>query len=165
MDTIVLSVRKVEGESDIRRLGKEVVDIVINGRNIREIVYEVESANLIREGKEPTTGGYELLEPDFVFLPYRNFLGEPDRTLYPYMVDDGRVPILRCVCGDIDCGPVYVRITLEGGRVVWSEIGNPAKEPDYCEKPWDYSSLHFVFDREQYMSELSKYCPEGSSTE
>ena len=165
MDTIVLSVRKVEGESNIRRLGKEVVDIIINGRNIREIVYEVESANLIREGNEPKTGGYELLDPDFVFLPYRNFLGEPDHTLYTYMVDDGRVPILRCVCGDIDCGPVYVRITLEGDRVIWSDIGNPAVGPEYREKPWDYSSLHFVFDREQYMSELSKYCPDGSPME
>ncbi|WP_209630373.1 hypothetical protein [Methanofollis sp. W23] len=35
MDTTVLSVLKVEGESNIECLGKEVVDIIINGCDIR----------------------------------------------------------------------------------------------------------------------------------
>lgn len=161
MDTIALSARKIEGESDTKRMGKEAVDILINGRDIREMVYKVESFNLAKEGNGSKMSGYGSLDLDFVFLPCRNLLGEPGRKLYPYMVDDGRVRTLRCICGDIDCEPAYVRVTPGGDWVIWSDIGNPAMGPEYREKPRDYSSLHFVFDREQYLPELSEHCLDG----
>ena len=157
MDTLFLSVRKVEDPHSRELLGEEVVDIFINGRLLQDIIYDVEAPFMIRDGKEPQRGHFASLSPAFVFLPCRNLLGEPDFSLYPYD-EEGQVPLLRCGCGDIDCGPVYATIIIESDTVVWSDIGNPPMKRR--KNPWDYSSLHFVFDKKQYITELMKRCPE-----
>jgi len=152
MDTIQLSVRKNENFDPNTLVGEEVVDIYINGREIRDIIREVELPFAIHDGKAEIAGDYERLEPKDVFLPNRHFLGEPDNRC---LQKNGKVPILRCKCGDFGCYPLYVRITIQKDRVVWSDFENPWNTSEWKKEPWDYSSLYFVFERDNYEIQLS----------
>jgi hypothetical protein len=153
LDVIRISARKVENYCRDNLVGREVVDIFINDRDIRDIIHEVELPFAIQNGTPDSAGSYEGLAPYDVFFPNMHFMGNPDdKTL----LKNGRVPILRCGCGVIDCDPIYTKITALEERVIWSDFVNPWHTLEWTKEPWDYSSLHFVFDREQYESQFSK---------
>ena len=152
LDVIRLSARKVEDFDPNTLVGKEVVDIYINEQDVRDIIREVELPFAAIDGKPDRAGDYERLSPAHVFFPNKHFLGEPDYCI----PENGKVPILRCKCGDIDCNPIYVRITVQNDKVIWSDFENPWHTLEWTKDPWDYSSLHFVFDRVQYESQLNR---------
>jgi hypothetical protein len=152
MDIIRLSAKKVEDFDPNTTVGEEVVNIYINGQDIREIIHEVELPFATSLGKPEDAGNYELLAPVHVFFPNKHFLGDPEYCI----LTNGKVPILRCVCGEIDCNPIYVRITVQNDTVIWSDFENPWHTLEWTKDPWDYSSLRFVFDRNQYESQLNR---------
>ncbi len=82
-------------------------------------------------------------------LPSRHLLDSPD----PGLALDGRVALLVCSeCGDIGCGALFVRITLEEDRVVWSDF---LYANDYDPESEEPKEGRYVFDRLAYEGELA----------
>jgi len=70
---------------------------------------------------------------------------------------DGRVGLLYCPCGDMDCGVLSTRIEFTPGTVTWHDVGwqvtyepNDPDSQGYLREPES-----FTFDRTQYDSLLS----------
>ena len=102
--------------------------IAVNGEELREIFRCVDVAIPLEVAK----------------LPSRHLLDTPN----PHLTIDGRAAILVCSeCGDIGCGALFVQVTLEDDRVIWSDFVYANNwEPDK-DDPREGS---FVFDRREY---------------
>ncbi len=73
MDTIAFIVPK----------GKDAeVHIIINGRDLIEILREIELPFATGEGHPSIAGAYAGLPKELIFLPSRHLLGEPDPILF-----------------------------------------------------------------------------------
>jgi hypothetical protein len=126
------------------------VEVFVNGRNMVDILREVELPFAAREGKPNLAGDYIGLPPEDVFLPSPRLLGEP-ATHYDRDGVEGKVAVLGCVCGDVGCWPFRVRITLRDDVVIWDGFEQPHR------RAWRYDELRpFVFDRTQYLSALDR---------
>lgn len=75
----------------------------------------------------------------------------------------GRVPLFVCVCGDLQCGAVTVRITQDGDRIRWAEFGREAPlawegEPAGLHQS-DYMARTgpFEFELESYLYAFSPF--------
>lgn len=149
MDRISLSIYSVLDYKDDQDY---CVRIEVNGRDLLDIIREVELPFATRDRRPNRAGGYHGLPPKAVFLPSRHWLDQPDR-LY---CDHGRRAIYRCICGDVGCGPIIIDLDISEDAVTWRNFENPWHSLEWTKEPWDYSSLKFTFDKEQYLSELSK---------
>jgi len=130
------------------------VRIIVNGRELIEIVREVELAFATREGHPDLAGDYSYFGPMCVFLPARHFLGEP---IHDWTDAIGRIYVLSCICGMPDCWPLSVRVELREDEVVWSDFRQRHRGPQSKAGEWCYDSLGpFVFDRRNYEQELGK---------
>lgn len=131
--------------------GNGIVDAVavfVNGRNLVDILREVELPFAAREGRLKLAGRYVGLPPEEVFLPSPRLLGEP-ATYYDYL--DGKIAVLGCVCGVVGCWPFRVKIELRDDVVLWSGFEQPHR------RAWRYDEVRpFVFDRAQYFSALDR---------
>jgi hypothetical protein len=128
----------------------DVVNIVVNGRNLVDILRELELPFAAREGNLDLAGSYVGLPPEEIFLPSSRLLGDP-AIYYDYDYLDGKIAILGCGCGEVDCWPFRVRVTLREDAVIWSDFEQPHR------REWRYDELlPFVFDRTQYLSALSQ---------
>jgi hypothetical protein len=78
------------------------VDIIINDRNLLDILRETELPFAAREGKPRLAGEYVGLPPEKVFLPSPRLLGEP-APYYDHDYPNGKIAVLGCVCGDVGC--------------------------------------------------------------
>lgn len=127
--------------------------IIINGRDLIEMIHEIELPFAEREGNPSIAGGYSGLLPRTVFLPSRHFLGEPK----PYYSDgEGRTYVLECRCGEPGCWPLSVRIEVRDREVVWSDFRQRHRGPDARAGEWRYDALpSFTFDRASYEQALS----------
>ena len=71
------------------------------------------------------------------------------------LLDSGRVPLLVCdECGDVGCGALAAKITVNDDNVVWDDWAyengyEPAREPS-----WPTYPASFTFCREKYASTL-----------
>jgi hypothetical protein len=102
--------------------------IAVNGEELREIF---RSANV-------------AIPTKVARLPSRHLLDAPDSDL----TVDGRAAILVCSqCGDIGCGALFVRVTLDDDQVIWSDFVHANNwDPDMD----DPKEGRFVFDRREY---------------
>lgn len=132
MKRIDFNVRPFEDEVDC-----PVVMPAIEGVSLAELVEEFER----RQEFEPSGGYGGLIPARFRFGPASvHFAGAAGAY-----VEDGRVPLLGCSCGEWGCWPLLARITSTDEHVVWSEFRQPHR-PDR-----DYSAFGpFVFDRGDY---------------
>ncbi len=131
-DRLTLLVCEIQEEDGTRR---RVVDILINGRYLQEIIADIERPLAQKEdGGEIITGAYQGLSPE----ESRNFLTSGEDVV-----------IMGCGCGVSACWPLTVTITLEGDTVTWSNFAQPHRGPD-SHNPWSYGTLKFVFDRAEY---------------
>ena len=147
MDTLQL---KVVEELDIFEETTEVVEIFVNGRNLRKIVRDIELPFATREKEPNLAGGYTGLPPENVFLPSRRFLGEREEY-YDFDDSRGRIPVLGCGCGVVDCWPLLVEIVETEDQVVWRNFWQPRR------RKWSYELLEpFVFGRAQYLDQLGR---------
>jgi hypothetical protein len=143
MDTLRLSRRRgKDGEYEY-----EVVEIAVNGRNLIDLLRQVELPVATREGNPEIAGSYEGLPPDVVFFPSRHLLDRPN----PPHGGEGHVTILECGnCGTPACWPFQVRILLDEATVTWCDFSQPHRAGK-----WTYDALpEFIFDRRQYEAEL-----------
>ena len=144
MDTIHFEIAEAD-EAD------ELV-IFINGRNLVEVLKEVEMVHARREGSLSIAGGYMGLAPEGVLLPSEHFLGKPTEEQYRYA---DKVSVLECVCGWPGCWPFLVKIAMDEDKVTWSDFEQPHRGKDRGRGQWTYETLRpFVFERTQYMAEL-----------
>jgi hypothetical protein len=146
VDTILFEI----GERDdaVDRTVDAVV-VFLNGRDLVDVLREVELPLATREGKPDLAGSYVGLPPEEIFLPSPRLLGEP-ATYYDYEYFDGKIYILGCRCLKMGCWPFRVKIELRDNEVVWSGFEQP-------HRAWRYDGLQpFVFDRTQYLSALDQ---------
>ena len=140
----VLSVRTYHPQG----LEYEVVQLIIDGRDLRECVETVELPFAAADGQAQLAGKYEGLRADGLLAPGRHLLGAP----VPYLQgtgDDERVTLLACECGEPGCWPLVARVRLTGDVVEWSDFEQPHR-PN-----WSYAALGpFRFARAQYETAL-----------
>jgi hypothetical protein len=119
--------------------GGAVVRVSIDGTDLIDLIRTVEQPFASAEGHPEIAGGYDGLTPrDWIELPEQ--YGE-----------DGRAAVLACVCGEVGCWPLRVRIDTDAAQVTWSQFQQPHRPG------WDLSGLGpFVFDRAQYEAELTR---------
>lgn len=146
MDAIQFEIGKREDPSD----GVvDAVNILVNHRNLVDILREVELPFHAQEGRPHFASKYVGLPPPDIFLPSPLLLGEP-ATYYDHDYP-GKIAVLGCGCGDVGCWPLLVEISLRDDVVVWSGFEQPHR------RAWRYDEMRpFVFDRAQYLSALDR---------
>lgn len=123
------------------------VDIVINGRELIDLVREVELPFAEAEGQPELADRYQNHTSDIIFLPSRHFLPETGADI---------TDVFICFCGESYCWPLRAQITVEEERITWSDFHQPHRR-DPKGPVWRYDGLGpFVFDRRQYEAELGK---------
>jgi hypothetical protein len=128
------------------------VDIHINGRNLIEIIREVELPFAKQENHPNIAGSYQGLPARIIYLPSRHLLGEPQ---FLYSDDSGRTQLLQCTCGEPGCWPLLARVTIEPDRVVWDDFCQPHRGPNSRASHWKYDALPaFIFARSDYEAAL-----------
>jgi hypothetical protein len=127
----------------------DAVDIFVNGRNLVQILREVELPFATREGKPDLAGSYVGLRPAEVFLPSSRLLSGEPMAFGDHDDPEDKTAVLGCSCGEVGCWPFLVRIKLREDVVVWDGFEQPHRPA------WRYDDLRpFVFDRRQYFSAL-----------
>jgi hypothetical protein len=135
------------------------VSIVINGRDLRDIVRAVELPFATREGSPRIAGAYAGLPAEVVFWPSRHLLGRPDPL---YSEDDSRVHVLGCECGEPGCWPLAVRIDIRDREVIWRDFYQPHRGPESKAGHWQYDTMpEFRFERHSYEQALSVTTPKA----
>ena len=141
-----------------------VINIYINGRNLIDLVSEIENRQPGLDNKDFTRSGYLGFEVTR-FERFRNeMLG---KKAFPKSV------LLTCTCTFEQCNCLMAEIVFEAQTVIWSaiknpQLGEPTPSPFLAQevgwKPVDYSDLGpFVFDHEQYLAALDKVTQEWES--
>ncbi|MDP9350334.1 MAG: hypothetical protein M3P51_02160 [Chloroflexota bacterium] len=140
MDNILLQV------DNSRPPASEAV-ITVNGRNLIDIVREVELRFAEADWQPELAGAYGGIGSHEVAMPSRYFLGLDVDPSY-----GGKVPLLACSdCGMSDCWSVLVRISVDAETVVWGDFEHNHR------RGWIYAAPRpLVFSRKQYESELAK---------
>jgi hypothetical protein len=135
MDVIEIA---IEPEEVWKSRTVDLVNFYINGRNIIDIVRDVELP--------------------FDSLHAGHYIGIlPDHFLEYYKRDvPGKTYLLQCDCfGTIGCNPLLARVVIEKDVVIWDAFEQPNWGEGSRGEHWTYN-LKFVFDRTQYESEFKK---------
>lgn len=119
----------------------QVVDFVLDGRDLRDWLAPVERA------ERGEAGGYLGHR---VGVDVRGLL-EGTLPLEDHEEYDGRTVLLGCTCGIVDCGPLCVRIEREPGWVFWRDIVR-ARGPFF-----DYGDLSFRFAQSTYAAAIDRF--------
>jgi hypothetical protein len=119
----------------------------IDGRELLDIVRDLETPIAAKAGEADLAGKYYYLNVQDVLYPSRQLLGEPIRPLLKY---DGKVSILECDCGCEGCWPLIVHVDVTQTQVIWRDFQQVHR--DNWEYPRDF---RFVFDRSQFETALS----------
>jgi hypothetical protein len=127
----------------------KVVDILINGLNLRHWLAEIEHATAAMEGQPSLAGAYEGLPPLLVLPPRRHFWGLPEAA---YRHGDHHTSLLEYAHSGVPGDWRFAaRIEVDGHGVTWQ---------DYCQvkRPhWSYQALPvFHFDLVQYQAALAE---------
>ena len=136
----------------MNRLEVELVDyalvIRVDGRELWEIIREIELPTAAAHGQPDLAGNYAFLELSTVRAPSLHLLGE---AANPMLEANGKVSLMECGCGIEGCWPLYMRITVTDETVIWSDPQQPHR------KTWVYpEGWRLVFDRRQYWEALSR---------
>lgn len=124
------------------------IAILINGRNLIELVAEVEAPFAAAEDLQP--GMYSGLTAHILGLPSDYLLGRA--------IKGDKVDLLCCGdCGMSSCWGMRARITMLDDRVVWEAFEHTQCTDRLGEtRFWDYGQLGpFVFDKKAYLAALA----------
>jgi hypothetical protein len=102
----------------------DAVDIFVNGRNLVDILREVELPFRAREGSPERVNDYAGLPPGEIFLPSPRLLGEPT-TYYDHDSSEGKIAVLGRGCGEVGCWPFRVKTISQDDVVIWSGFEQP----------------------------------------
>ncbi len=126
-----------------------VVDILINGYRLIDLLQVVESSFARAEGRKSLAGAYEGLPPLMVLPPKKHFWGE---AVADYTTRDGRTVLLEYAFSGVPGDWTFAaNIEVTGETVSWSDLGN-------IQRPgWNYAPLGpFQFDIRQYRDALKE---------
>ena len=129
-----------------------VTHISINDINLLSLVREAELPFATQMSYPDMAGGlYTGLKPSKMLWPSRHLLGDPE----PQLEDEGKIVIYNCICGQVFCWSLLVRIVVGKTAVTWSDFEQPHRGPGSAAGHWRYDALGpFTFDRQQYESAL-----------
>jgi hypothetical protein len=129
------------------------VDIFINGRNLIDMVREVELPFAQAEGHPFIAGGYMGLPIDVALWPSRQLLGEP---LELYQGANDKTVLMVCgSCGFSDCWPLQAKVAVLEDEIVWSDFRQPYRQKGSASGEWRYDNFGpFRFDKQQYLEAL-----------
>jgi len=127
----------------------KTVTILVNGKDIFELLKKYEMPFAIKEGSENIVGGYDGLAPETLL---KN-LTSPDE----FDIDEnGKVSILECECGCEGCWPMKTKVIDLEDKIIWKEFEQPHRTID-CHNFWDYTNFgQFSFDKNNYKEQLDK---------
>jgi hypothetical protein len=140
----------------------EVAEVVVDGNNLVDLLRELERPLAEAEGGLVEAGGYDGLPASLAFFPSRYYLGEPPKYSVVPGYPLGKIPVLGCNCGEVDCNPFLARISVTEKTVVWSEFENFWRGPHSptSKRIWTYERLgDLTFNRSQYEAALGSYRP------
>jgi hypothetical protein len=127
--------------------GYPLAVIKIDGRELIEIVKEVELQITSKTGETSLAGEYGHLPLHQVKAPSNLLIGG-DIPLY-LEEENGKRSILECTCGCEGCWPLRAKITTDRDMIKWSEFEQPHR------KNWIYpDSFEFIFSRSQLVQAL-----------
>jgi hypothetical protein len=130
------------------------VRILVNGRELIELVREIELPFATREGHPDLAGDYGYFGPMFVFSPARHFYGEP---AHGWTDGPGRIFVLACSCGIPECWALSAHAEVGTTEVTWADFRQPYRRADSKAGEWRHDGLGpFKFDRRLYDRELEK---------
>jgi hypothetical protein len=152
MDRLTLEIEAIElGRRDTEQGSVDHgtharVRILVNGRDLRAVVGELERTSAAAEGNAGPAGAYHYLSR--YHFPAGLFEGCPDDPDLRY---EGRVALMGCDCGEVGCWPFLASITHETGGVRWSGFRQPFRPG------WDYDALGSLrFDGADYNAEVAR---------
>ncbi|MFN0195895.1 MAG: hypothetical protein ACKVT0_04075 [Planctomycetaceae bacterium] len=126
--------------------GERMAILRIDGRELLDIVRDVEAPITAKAGEADLAGKYHYLSVRDVLHPSRQLLGEPIRPLLEY---DGKVSILECECGCEGCWPLIMHVDVTETQVIWQDFHQVHRDN------WEYpNDFRFVFDRSQIEAAL-----------
>lgn len=127
----------------------EVIDIVVNERELPELVGELERPFAEVEGSPSIAGSYIGLRPDQLDgSPGNHFLGSAHSHLS--CGPEAKTVLLGCECGEPGCWPLMARIDARPDAVIWADFEQPHRDD------WQYGGLRLTFDRRQYEAALAE---------
>lgn len=132
---------------------REQISIYVDGINLIDIVANVEKNILANGGEAGPAGEYAGLS--YEYNKQNHFLTQEDAM---YGEDEDKISLIDCTCGCEGCWTFACKIDVQGDIVIWSDFEQVhRREGGWTDKPWIYDELgEFVFDKEQYLSEISK---------
>ena len=124
LNTLSLDVQP--SDAPLAREGSVEVVPLIDGRDLRDLVFRFERDS----GFDDPAGGYGGIlvgwgirassVPDY-------YLGRVESPLRGM----GRIAVLGCSCGDLECWPLSAAVELGRSRVTWSHVRQPFRDRDY----------------------------------
>ncbi len=135
------------------------VRYLIDGRDLQELIRQIELPFATAEGRPRIAGRY--LAPTTWALARNplHFLGGSESDhLWP---GEGWLVVFSCgACGHAGCHAILARIEFANDTVTWHGFWQPREPgafPSRTEPVWDYSSLGpFVFDSTAYRIEVER---------
>jgi hypothetical protein len=132
------------GPSDRRALR-----ILVDGRDLAEIVGDHERPYADAEGHPNIAGGYAGLDPRQLDRPISEHFWRCAR-FRSRVRTGGKTVLLGCTCGEPGCWPLMASIEVHPEEVVWRDFEQPHRGGR-----WSYESFGpFVFDRSRYEQAL-----------
>jgi hypothetical protein len=128
--------------------------LCVDGRNLVEILREIEKPFAEGEGHPGIAGSYAGLDAKHVTGDH--LLGRP--TVYSLCGRDGKkTPLLDCTCGCEGCWTFAARIEVSGRAVTWSDFEQVHRNGELSDEVWCYDAIGILqFDKKQYLAEIRK---------
>lgn len=118
--------------------------ILIDGRNLLDMIKEYELPFAQKEGNQDIAGGYMGMAPQVLF-------DEVSKEK-----DEATIFICKS-CGEWYCWPMFISIEKENNKVIWKNFRQFHRGPDSPASYWDFSAFPvFVFDKRQYEEALER---------
>ena len=149
MDELVFIIEENKPEPENSWRDCKTVKILINNIDLVEMLKKHELPFAKNEGDENKAGGYAGLTPERLL----ENLTYPDFSDLEY---SWKVTILGCVCGAEGCWPMRVEMSIEKGKVLWTNFEQPFRRAE-LNVHWDYSAFGpFEFNEIDYNEQLAK---------
>jgi hypothetical protein len=129
------------------------VRVVIDGRDLIDLLSEHEARFAEAEVPQPIAGGYSGLPPAVALPPSRHLYGEP-KPIYEY---DRKVEVLSCgECGEPGCWPLVCEILVAARTITWQRFEQAQRTGEFGDAAWQYDDFGpFEFERAEYEGGLS----------
>jgi hypothetical protein len=138
MDKLKFKIRETKNDHYSYR----VVQILINGKNLIDLLKKHELFFARLEGEPDIAGKYEGLGPKEI---YDNLTKHFKKA---------KVALLGCDCGITECWPFLAEVEEKPDFIVWKNFEQPYRKDDFI---WDYRELGpFYFQKDLYKKEVQE---------